>query len=100
MNIQEMKAEHRAKVKEARALMAKITDSTPAKEARQIEREFDATLAEADALRGQIEDAQEAQHRGDPRRPVGADAEVRGDGITLAPGEKSFALGKEDRMTA
>ncbi len=100
MNIQELKAEHRAKVKEARALMANITDSTPEAEARKIEREFDATLAEADALRNQIEGEQEARHeQGDPRRPM-MDGEARGvDGCEPQIEVKAAGLRPDQRMS-
>lgn len=99
--IQQLQAERRAKLREARSVMRKIKQDTPEKQARAHEAEFDALTTEADEIEAQIDEINSrSQDRGDPRRPVGADAEVRGDGITLAPGEKSFALGKEDRMTS
>lgn len=80
MNIQQMKTQYREKASEARKLYRKITDDTPEAEARKIEAQFNALMLDVDDLRDQIADAEdrEANNRPDPRRPVGADAEVRG----------------------
>lgn len=101
MSLKQLQAQHREKVQQARALMAKIEDTTPAKEARAIEREFDATLAEADALRDQIEDMRAAQtEQGDSRRPLGEDASASATFGGTDPEEASFALRSDQRMTA
>jgi len=71
MTIQQLKAQHREKMREARALSNKITDSTPDKEARKIETQFNGVMLEIDELRDQIDEAEEraANNRPDPRRP-------------------------------
>lgn len=78
MTLEELRAAHAAKLTAARGLRAKLTDTTPTAEVRQIERDFDLTLAEADELRHQIEDARTYDTRPDPRRPRGADVAVPG----------------------
>ncbi|WP_111734667.1 phage major capsid protein [Roseovarius amoyensis] len=79
MNLQQLKAQHRAKAREARALYHKITDDTPEAEARKIERDFNAIMLDVDELRDRIEDVEDraAGDRPDPRRP-NEDAEGRG----------------------
>ncbi len=101
MNIQELRTEHRAKVKEARALSKKITDDTPENEALKIEREFDLLMAEADELREQIDEAKEQRtDDGDDRRPRGVDAEARGvEGCGPEARDAAFGLKPEERMT-
>ncbi len=101
MTLEELRTSHREKVKEARALTKKITDKTPEKEARKIEREFDMLLAEADELREQIECEKEQRNEdvGDDRRPMGDDAEVSGTGESVAAREEDFGLKPEQRMT-
>lgn len=102
MTIQQLKAQHRAKAKEARALIRKVKDDTPEIEARKIEREFDALILEVDDLRDQIEEAEEraANNRPDPRRP-NENGEARGvdGGHMEAPVEKEFSLKPDQRMT-
>lgn len=64
---------------QARARFDEITDATPAERAAEIEREFDAMMAQHDQIGGRIErmsrlDNIEADlRRGDERRPQGAD---------------------------
>ncbi len=102
MTIQELKSQYRKKASDARKLYQKITDQTPEAEARKIEAQFNALILDVDELRDQIADAEDraAENTPDPRRPVGENREARGDGMILAPGEKSFALRKEERMVA
>lgn len=77
--IQQLQAERRAKLREARSVMRKIKQDTPEKQARAHEAEFDALTTEADEIEAQIDEINSrSQEQGDPRRPVGADAEVRG----------------------
>lgn len=100
MTLEELRAEHRAKVKEARALSKKITDKTPDSEARKIEREFDVLMAEADELREQIEDAREQRaDEGDERRPRGENVTVDGIGAEGEARDAAFGLKPEERMT-
>ncbi len=101
MTLEELRTSHREKVKAARALTKNITDNTPEKEARKIEREFDMLLAEADELREQIEceKEQRAEDVGDDRVPMGSDAEVSGTGESVAAREEDFGLKPEQRMT-
>lgn len=101
MKIDEIKAQHRAKMAEARALHAKIKDDTPEAEARAIEREFGLLMGEVDELRDQIDAAKDAAAAlGDPRAPRGADAAIRADGAHVNdPDAASFALTPEQRMT-
>lgn len=100
MTLEELRAAHRAKVKDARALSKKITDKTPASEARKIEREFDVLMAESDDLREQIEEAKEARaDEGDTRRPRGNDTTVDGSGNESDARDAVFGLKPEERMT-
>ncbi|WP_211299436.1 phage major capsid protein [Pukyongiella litopenaei] len=100
MNIQELRVQHRAKLKEARGLYRKITDDTPEKEARKIERDFYATLSEADDIHDQIEEAKEARSDdGDHRRPRGDDKTVDGSGNEGDARDAAFGLKPEDRVT-
>lgn len=70
----------------ARAKLDEIKDDTPAERAAEIEREFDAMMAEYDAIEAKIErakrleEAEARMNQGDPRRPNGGGGEVRGDG--------------------
>lgn len=69
---------------EARAKFNEITDKTDEARAAEIEREFDAMMAEHDKLQERaermqkLEKAEAALRSGDPRRPVGSDGEQRG----------------------
>lgn len=69
----------------ARAKFSEITDDTPAERAAEIEREFDAMMADHDALGARaerlekLEEIERRQARPDPRRPRGEDGEARGD---------------------
>ncbi len=68
----------------ARAKFDEIKDNTPAERAAEIEREFDAMMAEHDALGERIARAEKldkverALNAPDPRRPGGAEQEARG----------------------
>ena len=70
----------------ARAKFDEIKDDTPAERAAEIEREFDAMMAEHDQIGQKIErlnkllNAEERANAPDPRRPRGDDGEQRGDG--------------------
>jgi HK97 family phage major capsid protein len=72
MTIDQLQAQHRAKLAEARTLNAKITADTPEAEASKIERAFNVVMAEIDELRDKIE-AAKSDRVGDPRVPRGAD---------------------------
>ena len=68
----------------ARAKFDEIKDDTPAERAAEIEREFDAMMAEHDSIGTKIErlqkleQAERALDRGDDRRPAGSDVNARG----------------------
>ena len=68
----------------ARAKFDEIKDDTPAERAAEIEREFDAMMAEHDKIGSQVERlkkleaAESRANDGDDRRPLGADGEQRG----------------------
>lgn len=68
----------------ARAKFNEITDTTPEDRAAEIEREFDAMMAEHDKIGARVErlakleEAEARANAGDPRRPVGGDTEQRG----------------------
>lgn len=103
MNLEQLKSERRAKMKQARALFRNLDDKTPEEEARKIERDFNAIMLDVDELRDQIEDEEDRarQNAPDPRRPHHDDGEVRGadDGRPQAPLDKEFSLKPEQRMT-
>lgn len=69
----------------ARAKFDEIKDDTPAERAAEIEREFDAMMAEYDVLTAKIErlqkleEAEKRANTGDSRRPRGDDTEARDD---------------------
>jgi HK97 family phage major capsid protein len=68
----------------ARAKFDEITNDTPEARASEIEREFDAMMADADKIGGQItrleklEEAEARANRGDTRRPRGEDGRAEG----------------------
>jgi HK97 family phage major capsid protein len=100
MTIEQMKAEHRAKVKEARGLYRKITDDTTDAEARKIEAQFNAAMLDVDELRDKIEEAEEraAENLPDPRRP-NMDGAARGvDGPEPQIEVKAAGLRPDQRM--
>lgn len=104
MTLQELQAERRAKVKEAKALHKRITPKASDKELREIEAQHDLLMAELDELSDQIEEAKEAredrqtQADREARRPSYAPGEVRtGDDEATDPNP---ALAPEQRMTA
>lgn len=78
----------------ARAKFDEIKDDTPAERAQEIEREFDAMMAEYDQIDARIQrmeklmEAEERSSRGDPRRPRGDDGESRNDGDDTPPDYK------------
>jgi HK97 family phage major capsid protein len=75
----------------ARAKFEEIKDDTPAERAAEIEREFDAMMAEYDKIGEtverlqKLEDAEKRMNAADPRRPKGDDGEQRGAGDGAAP---------------
>lgn len=79
----------------ARAKLDEIKDDTPAERAAEIEREFDAMMAEHDQLAERVarleklEKAERAANSIDPRRPRGNDDEQRGDDPGGAPEYRS-----------
>jgi HK97 family phage major capsid protein len=70
----------------ARAKFDEIKDDTPADRAAEIEREFDAMMAEHDAIQAKVERLEKLEkvekrlNEGDPRRPNGGSGEARGGG--------------------
>lgn len=82
--IKELREQQARIATNARAKFDEIKDDTPAERAAEIEREFDAMMADHDKLGAQVErlkklEAAEARaNEGDARRPVGRDVEQRG----------------------
>lgn len=76
----------------ARSKLEEITGQTTATRAKEIEAEFDAMMAEYDALEPRIERERAAAasrlNRGDPRRPTG-NGVARGDAGEMAPNYKT-----------
>lgn len=89
----------------ARAKFDEIKDDTPAERASEIEREFDAMMADYDKLgvkierMSKLEEAEERANAGDPRRPRGDDGEARGGGGDTPP-EYDEVFGKAVRFGA
>lgn len=87
----------------ARAKFDEITDDTPEDRAAEIEREFDAMMADHTKIgerierAERIEAAERAADEGDPRRPRGADTEARGGSEEKAPEYKDI-FGKALRL--
>ncbi|MDF2140805.1 phage major capsid protein [Paenirhodobacter sp. CAU 1674] len=106
MTIEQLQAQHRTKMAEARALHQKIKGDLPEAEARGIEREFNLIMAEVDDLRDKIEAAKDAAstRSGDPRAPRGGDAEARGvdDGLGdgTFDGDSGAQIAPEQRCVA
>lgn len=94
MTLKELREQQARIATNARAKLNEITDATPAERAAEIEREFDAMMADHDKLGERVErlqklEAAEARaNEGDPRRPHGADGEVRGGEQGKAPAYK------------
>ncbi|NMG39893.1 phage major capsid protein [Chelativorans sp. ZYF759] len=90
----------------ARAKFEEIKDDTPAERAAEIEREFDAMMAEYDKLGEKIErmkkleEAEARANEGDPRRPRGDDGEARGNGGDETPPEYKDVFAKAIRFGA
>ncbi|BCH32631.1 phage capsid protein [Mesorhizobium sp. L-8-10] len=90
----------------ARAKFDEITADTPAERAAEIEREFDAMMADYDKLGERIErlkkleDAEERANAADPRRPRGDDGEQRGQDDGDKPLEYKEVFGKAIRFGA
>lgn len=82
--IKELREQQARIATEARAKFGEITDKTEEARASEIEREFDAMMAEHDKIGAKIERMQKleqvesALRSGDPRAPRGADGEQRG----------------------
>lgn len=89
--IKELREEQARIATNARAKFDEIKDDTPEERAAEIEREFDAMMADYDKLGEKIErlkKLEEAEQRataGDPRRPRGEDDETSGAGGDDAP---------------
>ena len=81
--IKELREQQARIATNARAKFDEITDETPEDRAGEIEREFDAMMAEHDQIGQKIErlskleEAEARANAGDPRRPSGEDAEAR-----------------------
>lgn len=100
MTIAELRQQHRAKIKEARAIYNSLTNDTPEKEARKIEMRFHTKIAEVDEIRDEIDAAKEARtDGGDDRRPRGDNATVDGSGDNCDARDAAFGLKPEERMT-
>lgn len=90
--IRDMREKQQNKVKEARAALDKITDTSTADEIGAANREHDAFMAEYDTLGGRIDreerliEAEERMNQRDERRPLGDNRE--GDGDKKTPKEK------------
>lgn len=76
MKIRELREKMAHLATQARLKLDEITDKTDATRAKEIEAEFDRTMAEHDEIRGQVERLErlekaerDAEERGDPRRP-------------------------------
>lgn len=86
MTIKELRERKAKLATEARAELDKITATTDAGAAKEIEARFDAIMADHDKIEGQIQRelrldaAQRAGEAGDPRRPNQNDGEARGAG--------------------
>ena len=84
MNIKELREQQARIATNARAKFDEITDKTPEDRAAEIEREFDAMMAEHDKIGEKIErlkkleEAEARANEGDDRRPRGEDVEARG----------------------
>lgn len=82
--IKELREQQARIATNARAKFDEIGNATDETRAAEIEREFDAMMADYDAIGAKIERAQRlekveaALRAGDPRRPVGSDTEQRG----------------------
>ena len=82
--IKELREQQARIATNARAKLDEIKDDTPADRAAEIEREFDAMMAEHDKLEEKIqrqmklEAAEARSNAGDPRRPLGENGEDRG----------------------
>ena len=79
MTIKELREKMARIATNARAKFDEIKDDTPAERAAEIEREFDAMMAEHDQLAAKVdrleklEEAERSAQSGDPRRPRGAE---------------------------
>lgn len=94
--------------KTAREMFDTITESTPEERASEIERTFDVLMELHDALGGEKDTRTEIGNRapravgGDPRRPIGPNATVRGeDGAPYRniPDVRTIGLKPEERMS-
>ena len=87
--IKELREQQARIATNARAKFDEIKDDTPAERAAEIEREFDAMMADHDKIGEKIKRAERLEaaearaNEGDPRRPTGADAEQRGNDTGL-----------------
>lgn len=111
MQIKDLREQQARIATNARAKLSEIVDGIPAERAAEIEREFDAMMAEHDAINGKIErfqrlEALEARAAEivEARRPLGASGEVRGVADPASPEYRSvFAkaiCGMVDELTA
>lgn len=91
-------------LKDARALMDKISDTTPEAEGAEIEEAFSALMTIYDAVEGEKDKRSERgsraprPHGGDPRRPMGPDGETRGDGWEEDSEDVSYFIRPDQRM--
>lgn len=103
--IKELREQQARIATNARAKFDEITDDTPEDRAGEIEREFDAMMAEHDQIGQKIErlskleDAEKRANEGDPRRPRGEDSEARVEDQRKTP-EYKEVFGKAIRFGA
>jgi HK97 family phage major capsid protein len=103
--IKELREQQARIATNARAKFDEIKDDTPEDRAGEIEREFDAMMAEHDQIGQKIErlskleDAEKRANEGDPRRPRGEDAEARVEDHRKTP-EYKEVFGKAIRFGA
>lgn len=100
----ELRAKQRAIETEARERIDSITDDTDNATAKRIEAEVDALLAQRDRVAAEIEERQDAvldgAENGDPRRPSGGEAAVRGNGQPAdnSEAEPAYAIRSDERF--
>ncbi|KQR27213.1 phage capsid protein [Rhizobium sp. Leaf155] len=100
VQLKELREQRATIATNARAKFSEIKSDTPAERAAEIEREFDAMMADHDRLNGTIErleklvDIEERANQGDPRRPLGQNTDDRQRNDDDAEPEYKEAFGK------
>lgn len=102
--IKELREKQAQIATQARLKINEIKDDTPEDRAAEIEREFDAMMAEHDKIGETIERllkleaAEDRSNEPDPRRPSGPQGEVRTDGSRGDTPDETFGLRPEERV--